>query len=109
MNKLNRHQVSTIFKARTRMIDVKNNFRGKYPDNKCRGCKNEDETQEHVLQECVGIHNNNNDNKVTNQDIFNEDTNELIRTAQKINITMTKLSQSGALNVQPGDLGTHST
>ncbi len=109
MNKLNRHQVSTIFKARTRMIDVKNNFRGKYLDNKCRGCKNEDETQEHVLQECVGIHNNNNDNKVTNQDIFNEDTNELIRTAQKINITMTKLSQSGALNAQPGDLGTHST
>ena len=29
MNKLNRHEVSTMFKARTRMIDVKNNFRGK--------------------------------------------------------------------------------
>ncbi len=49
MNKLNRHQVSTIFKARTRMIDVKNNFRGKYPDIKCRGCNNENETQTHVL------------------------------------------------------------
>ena len=36
--KLNRYQVSTIFKARTRMLDVKNNFRGKYNDNICRGC-----------------------------------------------------------------------
>ena len=28
MEKLNRYQVSPIFKARTRMLDVKNNFRG---------------------------------------------------------------------------------
>ena len=33
MNKLTRNQVSTIFKARTRMLDIKNNFKNKYQNN----------------------------------------------------------------------------
>ena len=51
MEKLNRYQVSTIFKAITRMLDIKHNFRGKYSDNICRGCGTTEETQEHVLNE----------------------------------------------------------
>ena len=75
MEKLNRYQVSTIFKARTRMLDVKNNFRGKYNDNICRGCGITEETQEHV-NECTGIHNNQK-SKVQLQEILDENTEQL--------------------------------
>jgi hypothetical protein len=56
MKKLTRVDVSTLFKARTRMLDIKNNYRGKYTDLKCRWCDEERETQEHIMEECPGIH-----------------------------------------------------
>ena len=56
MTILNRDQVSIIFKARTRMLPVQNNFRNQHKDNMCRGCKAEIETQQHVLQFCKEIH-----------------------------------------------------
>jgi hypothetical protein len=59
MTKLTRIEASTIFKARTRMLDVKNNYRNKYRDLVCRGCGKQDETQQHVLEECETIHQNN--------------------------------------------------
>ena len=56
MDQLTRSQVSHIFKARTRMLDIKNNFRGKYENLTCRACKNAPETQQHILEECPSIH-----------------------------------------------------
>ena len=53
MDKLTRVETSTIFKARTRMLDVKNNYRNKYPDLICRGCGNEEETQQHTSYKSV--------------------------------------------------------
>ena len=58
------------------MLDVKNNFRGKHNDNICRGCGITEETQEHVLNECTGIHNNQ-ESKVRLQEIFDENTEQL--------------------------------
>ncbi len=49
MSKLTRKQVSILFKARTRMLDVKNNFRNKYRDEFCRGCGTIPETQKNML------------------------------------------------------------
>ncbi len=83
MNALTRYEVSTIFKARTRMIDVKNNFRGKYRDTTCRLCKEHTENQEHVLTECHNIHKDNT-TKVHTNDIFEEDPTKLKETANKI-------------------------
>ncbi len=94
MNQLNRQQTSIIFKTRTRMIDVKNNFRGKYPDNICRGCGQADETQEHVLNECPSIHQNH-EGKTTMEEIFTDDINTLKRSSAKILRIVNKLSQSG--------------
>ena len=111
MEKLNRYQVSTIFKARTRMLDVKNNFRGKYKDNICRGCGTTEETQEHVLNECTGIHYNQ-ESKVQLQEIFDENTEQLKGKAEKIDHIMTRLTKSGVVPkevMQPGDLGNHLT
>ena len=56
MDRLTRTQVSHIFKARTRMLDIKNNFRGKYENLTCGACKNAPETQQHILEECPNIH-----------------------------------------------------
>ena len=83
MEKLTRNECSTIFKARTRMIDVKHNFRGKYENTTCRLCKTEEETQNHILNICTVIHT---DDKLKTpyEEIFNEETNKLTITAQKI-------------------------
>jgi hypothetical protein len=104
IQKLNRFEVSIIFKARTRMLDTKNNFRGKYTDIKCRACGIEKETQEHVLERCPNIHKDEN-NRVTTQDIFSEDVEELKRTAKKIASTIDILHSAVHNGVHPGDLG----
>ena len=81
--KLNRGECSIIFKARTRMIDTKSNYKNKYPDMTCRACKNEPETQEHVLDNCNAIHIDNT-TKVPTTDIFSEDIKTLKQAAKKI-------------------------
>ena len=78
------------------MLDVKNNFRGKHNDNICRGCGTTEETQEHVMSECTGIHNNQ-ESKVQIQEIFDENTEQLKGKAEKIDYIMTRLTKSGVL------------
>ena len=95
MKTLSRNQASIIFKSRTRMLDVKNNYRGKYPNLVCRGCGKEDETQTHVLDECSttteqGIL------KVDNTQIFSEDTEVLKEAARKITKIMENLEKQDA-------------
>ena len=92
MKKMNRNQVSTIFKARTRMLDVKNNFRNKYKDLKCRGCGIEDETQEHVLSLCP-VTTEAGTITAQNHEIFSENNNTLKTTAGKIGKIMEKIQK----------------
>ena len=58
-NVLDRRTTSIIFKTRTRMIDVKANYKNKYKDQTCRLCKKENETQQHILTECEITRKNN--------------------------------------------------
>ena len=88
---LNRLNASTIFLARTRMVDVKNNFRKKYKDTTCRACGSEPETQEHVLDTCQSLHPNPS-YRVTNPEIFETDPKALQVVAQKIRKTLEKLN-----------------
>ena len=55
MNKLTRNQASTIFRARTRMLKVKTNFKNGHTNLKCRMCGKQEETQKHVLEECEAL------------------------------------------------------
>ncbi len=55
ITKLIRKECSYIFKTRARMMDVKGNFKNKYPDSKCRWCNHPQETQKHILIECSGF------------------------------------------------------
>ena len=43
-------KVKSIMKVRLNMVEVKANFKGKYPDIKCTACKQEEETTEHVIK-----------------------------------------------------------
>ena len=111
MNQLNRFQVSTIFKARTQMLDIKNNFRGKYNNITCRGCGEANETQEHVLNECKSIHQSEN-TRVEQKDIFSNNITTLTKTAESIDDIMELIRKSEVLplnGTQPGYLGDRST
>jgi hypothetical protein len=88
MSKLPRLQASTIFKARTRMLAVKNNYRGMFSDIICRKCGSEQETQEHILEKCKTIHKDNS-LIVTKYDIFKDfNMQETSRIASKIDKVM---------------------
>ena len=50
MNELTRKQASTIYKARTRMLKIKGNYKNGHPNLVCRMCKNDEETQSHILE-----------------------------------------------------------
>ena len=43
-------KVKSIMRVRLNMVEVKANFKGKYPDIKCTACKQEEETTEHVIK-----------------------------------------------------------
>ena len=92
MEDLSREKASIIFKARTRMIDIKNNFRNKYNDLICRACGETTETQEHVLEGCPAIHPTEH-TKVRHQDLFSGEPEELKDTAKKIREVLDKIAQ----------------
>jgi len=87
MQKLNRYEASIIFKTRSRMLDVKNNYKNKHRDLKCRMCNNHEEDQMHVLQMCPELQKKRIE-AVTINEIFSENTEILKATAIKINIIM---------------------
>ena len=53
MSKLSRSEVPTIFKLRTKMIHLKNNFRNIYKhDILCPRCKKQQDVEEHLFGNC---------------------------------------------------------
>ena len=66
---LNRNKASAVFLTRTRMFPAKNNFRSALPSLTCRFCPHDEETQEHLLQECPGVHSDET-TKVKKEDFF---------------------------------------
>jgi hypothetical protein len=87
MNKLTRHQASIIFRARTRMIKFKDNFRAMYKDSKCRLCSSAEETQEHILECSIASEGF----RVRKEEIFSKNTAILKNAARKLRILMEKL------------------
>ena len=93
MDKCNRMEINTIFRARTRMLKAKSNFRNMYQDTMCRMCKEEEEDQEHVLENCQNEERKK-IGKVTAEDIFEENTEKLKETAGTIQRIMDLLERS---------------
>ena len=90
------------------MLRVKNNYKSKYQDLKCRGCKAENETQQHVLQEFKEIHKDD-ETKVKPSNYFSDDIQILKKTVTNIQFILHRIEQSDVLTaaqlsptVQPG-------
>ena len=90
MSELTRKQTSTIFKARTRMIKVKGNYKNGHTSLLCRMCKNEEETQTHILESCPEVHKDN-AIRTPKQDLFSEDIGTLKQVAINIDKILDKL------------------
>ena len=74
------------------MLDVKNNFRNKYSNTKCRGCGQDEETQQHVLETCQTLHSDHT-LSVSKVEIFKDKQTELKDIATKIKTAMDKLAR----------------
>ena len=76
-------EAQMIFKMRSRMTEVKTNFKGMYETLECDACKKEEETQKHVL-ECEEILKKNNQpiTIVKYEEIFNENVKKQIEIVQ---------------------------
>ena len=99
MRKLTRNQTRTIFKARTRMLNmlkVKNKFTKMSKTNTCRMCNKECEAQQHILEECPELHNYGS-TKSYLKEIFSQDTPTLKKASEKIEDTMDKLEAKSKL------------
>ena len=66
--KINQDEAITIFKMRSRISNVKVNFRGKYESYQCDVCEEEDENQEHLMKYKEITKNKNNCEKNKNDD-----------------------------------------
>ena len=73
------------------MLDMKNNFRGKYKDTKCHKCTETVESQEHVLETCTGIHDDDT-TKIKINDIFDSNPTNLKTTAKQLTKILEKLN-----------------
>ena len=49
-NEISVDEAKFIFHVRTRMLDVKTNYSERYTDSLCPICKNEEDTQKHLLE-----------------------------------------------------------
>ena len=90
MSVLTRKQTSLIFKARTRMLKIKGNYKNGHTDLTCRLCKSKEETQVHILEECPALHPDN-ANKIPKHQLFNENTGTLRQIANGLEVILDKL------------------
>ena len=77
-------EASLICKAKTRMLDIKANYKNKYkPNLQCSVCKKEIEDQNHIFEKCEKIHREN-ETRISKDDLYNEDIKEIRNTGNKI-------------------------
>ena len=88
LNKLTRKKACEIFKFRTRMLDVKSNFKSRQPNLRCRLCDQREESQYHLMAKC-GYVRNLTEKKLGTKDFFKSVSKEdLIDLAQHIETVM---------------------
>ena len=80
-NRFSTDQIKLLFKLRTRMFDVRNNFRNKYECASCPLCGLHGDTQDHLLS-CVMIQKHFTPS-IMYEDIFSEECNTLLETSKE--------------------------
>ena len=94
LSKLTRNQVSTIFKARTRMLKVKSNYKNGNKNLNCRLCGTSEETQKHILEECAVL--NTEIPTISKEMLFQENPEELKMVITNIEKRMEKLENQSS-------------
>ena len=89
LNRLTRNQASIIFTARTRMLKVKSNYKNGHKNLNCRLCGKNEETQQHILEECTIL--NKEIPTITKEMLFQESPEELKTVTINIEKRMEKL------------------
>ena len=83
---INSNQAKIIFKIRTRMIQVYNNFKNGFDDVKCPICKEGEDSQEHVFVECKKL-----GERITRKQyfvFFSENEEEIAKIVTKVEKTL---------------------
>ena len=100
IDKLSRIEASAIFRTKTRMLLIKDNYRNGQQELQCRACKNQIETQNHVLEECCVLHNNNQQTMIIVDKLKEDiDTLALKKVAWKIIRLEKRINEYGDLAV----------
>ena len=93
MDILQQERVRVLFKVRTQMISVRNNFKNKYEDLMCPRCKKEIDDEKYLFTKCEKLadiqnkYNINDPNEVFNEGLSKE---RIIKIAKFINETETE-------------------
>ena len=82
---IRKEEAQLIFKLRSRMTNVKKNFKGKFDQQECRACKIEGEDQKHIL-ECKIL--NKNLEKIEYEKIYNGTVSEKLKIARRFKSNM---------------------
>ncbi len=107
LNTLPKHEASIIFKARSRMLKVKANYKKMYNNKlECRACGQSQETQDHVFTECPSLHTDDS-SKVESNHLFTENTTTLKNTVKKLQQIMKKLEETEANTNPSGNSSTN--
>ena len=92
--KIKQCEIQTIFQMRSRVTNVKLNFRGKFENFECRACNKEEESQKHVY-ECEKITNRDKNNNNTYENIFKENVRKQVEVARYFKEKMKNLIKLG--------------
>ena len=89
---ISREETQLIFKLRCRVTGVKTNMRNMYSDVLCDACGIQEESQKHVIQECIKL-NENQDNMFIYEKIYNGSVSEKVEIAKKFEKNYQKLQE----------------
>ena len=89
---ISREETQLIFKLRCRVTGVKTNMRNMYSDVLCDACGIQEESQKHVIQECIKL-NENQDSMFIYEKIYNGSVSEKVEIAKKFEKNYQKLQE----------------
>ena len=89
--RISREETQLIFKLRCRVTNVKTNMRSMYLEVICDACGIQEESQKHIIQECLKLNENN--DSIKYEKIYNGSVSEKVKIAIKFEENFKKLQE----------------
>ena len=80
--KITKEDAQLIFNLRCRNVKIKQNMKGMFDDMNCRACGLEEESQKHIIQDCIKLSKNRGDMNVKYEKLFNGTVSEKLMIAK---------------------------